>query len=62
MCSKPDCGKPLKAMGLCSAHYTADNLRRKNEGDSLRPDRRKTYTHDELEDYWLWVKKELGLV
>lgn len=62
MCSKPGCEKPVRAMGFCVGHYSAATIERRKEQGYVPTDRRKTFTEDELEDYWLWVKKELKLV
>jgi hypothetical protein len=49
-------------MGFCIGHYSSATLERRKEAGYVAPDRRKTFTTDELEDYWLWVKKELNIV
>lgn len=49
-------------MGFCVGHYSAATMERRKQNGYVAPDRRKTFTEDELEDYWLWVKRELKLV
>jgi hypothetical protein len=49
-------------MGFCVGHYSAATIQRRKEAGYVPADRRKVFTPDELEDYWLWVKKELNLV
>jgi hypothetical protein len=62
MCSKPGCEKPVRARGFCINHYSSATLELRKENGFVPSDRRKVFTPDELEDYWLWVKKELNLV
>lgn len=62
MCSKPGCDKPVRARGYCINHYGAATLEARKEAGFVPTDRRKTFTEDELEDYWQFVKKELNLV
>jgi hypothetical protein len=49
-------------MGFCVSHYSAATIERRKENGYVPADRRKVFTPDELDDYWLWVKKELNLV
>lgn len=62
MCNKPGCEKPIRAMGYCNGHYSAATLERRKAEGYQHTDLRKSFTQDELEDFWQFVKKELNLV
>lgn len=70
-CVNLDCDKPRHAKGLCRSHY--EQLMYPNWAAKRNPLRRRTkrvseptpkelnYTPIDYDDFWLWVKKELGL-
>lgn len=70
-CVNLDCDKPRHAKGLCRRHY--EQLMYPNWAAKRNPLRRRTkrvseptpkelnYTPIDYDDFWLWVKKELGL-
>jgi hypothetical protein len=62
MCSKPGCDKQVRAKGFCINHYSAATLEARKEAGYVPTDRRKIITEQELEDFWQFVKKEIGLV
>jgi hypothetical protein len=49
-------------MGFCNSHYSAATLERRKAEGFVPTDRRKSFTQEELEDFWQFVKKERNLV
>lgn len=63
MCVKEGCNNPVRARGYCINHYSAFRAREaKAEGKQHLDLRRVSFTQEEMEDYWQFVKKELNLV
>lgn len=63
MCNREGCDKPIRAKGYCNSHYANATLAARKAAGYIPVDlRRKTFTEDEMNDYWNWVKKELRLV
>lgn len=64
MCSKPGCDKPVRARGFCINHYSHATMELRKANGYVPPLdlRRVSFTPEEMEDYWQWVKKELNLV
>jgi len=65
-CSKPNCGKPHRARGMCASHYSAWYVEiREIQGNPL-PDRTwrasTDWTEEDYEDFWQFVKRERNLV
>jgi len=59
VCEKDGCGKPHKAKGLCANHHTTYRQKaRREENKKVKA----IYARDiDFDDYWLFVKKELGI-
>lgn len=70
-CVNLECDKPRHAKGLCRSHYEQlmypnwgpkRNLRRRRKGRVSEPTLKElNYVPIDYDDYWAWVKKELGL-
>lgn len=48
------CGGKLKAKGLCHSHFASERRR-------INVAAMKAANEAPIDDYWTWVKKELGL-
>lgn len=55
VCGRDGCGKPHKAKGLCDAHYTVFRAK------ARRQEREKSSNTINPDDFWLFVKKEVGI-
>ena len=65
MCSKPGCDKPVRARGFCINHYGAATLEARKASGYVPVDLRRStsnWSEADYEDFWQFVKKEVGLV
>lgn len=62
-CVHKGCQKKRHAKGLCRSHYEKLHYSKWREARKLRerPIERSIERTIDYDDYWLWVKKELGL-
>lgn len=57
ICSLDECDRRIHARGKCYKHYVA--MMREGRADTFRGI---SWTEDDYQDYWLWVKMELQIV
>jgi hypothetical protein len=63
-CVNLQCEKPQHAKQLCRSHYEALHYHKWKAARNLRerPLRRSELVEFDMDDYWAWVKQELGLL
>lgn len=64
-CSKPGCEKLHRARGFCINHYGAATLEARKASGYVPVDLRRSsanWSEADYEDYWQFVKREVGIV
>lgn len=66
MCKEPGCEKKVRARGLCINHYSTWYVKARSANGNPLPDRTwrasTDWTKEDYEDFWQFVKKEVGIV